>query len=1315
MRWKKQSDGTAPRWYLSDRPIKSAEDDRLGGASLAKTLAEAIASAEPPCMIGLMGGFGSGKSSVAALASSQHGLAGSFDCVTVSADKHSGNERARNLVHAIAAELQEFHGIKPAEVGNLLRPLRQSTQVTALDPTDTAWSRMRSGRYSFKEWLSAFLPPLFIAAVLAVLALLFGGAVEKVASAAAVATLPMWVVGLLLSDWAAAVKALGAGAELTDHLPRAEAADEIEEVFGELVELHKNKRGGRRLVVFVDDIDRLSEDDLLDALRSLRSLQSVPRGAEPVFVISCDEAILRSAVESSRNHPATAAERDGTGREAAGANDYEGGRRTPAGGRNGNRSEHGHPALAFVDKLLTARVQMPPAMGGDMRRFAESAVGDGHPLRAEAGVDVDRIVPILIHDGVSEPRSAIRLLNRFIAAYLLAKDREAGNDVAVGDITDYAEALAQLCVLLDEYPQFYAEIAENTVLLGASHKVALRGTNLTASERAALELSGEFRAVEDSGADPVFEFVRPSLRRFISGTAHRVSLPSDVGPLVYFMDTPGGRVLGARLRSEINSAVQSGDQLDLALVLGEVAEDQMGAAAGEIRERLHAASPVDASTYVSAVAPNLRLFEDSAMNVGDACADLLDRSAGADVSAEALTEIISHTGPGRHEFLCGLLVRQDEGEDAGIAGTNSRMVHAAEYMADNLHIRLLVEPAVTSWVEALPEAGGWDLAQTWLDAAEALDTAHFEDFRRQLASSLVQSVRSENGFSSDDADRLVSLSEAAIPGMASAAPDAAVLAADGANTRSAFVRLWDITGHEGSADSALLAAKAAADEEIDPDVRRLAIRQTVTWADEWTDVEWDTDEEEAEDGEVHEVIVGNLAGVVDEPRMLAEIAEVLPALAVKIGEQADHLLAEVARAAHEFADENPSAAETAATALLAAAEETGGTDHEGLADEHAGGLLDAIDTDQDPSAPAVQLALRLIPKAAPAEAGNRILGDRIRQWGQGIGIADTFRRTRIEGLRAVAAIDPQLIDDHAQAQSVFDQIDGYLRSTSQRAEPLRTVAAFPWPESLAERALATIKEFWGEMPPDAQLPALRLVHEIPEGAKNLAWAHNQLAQFVQAEPRGEASEIAAAEINWMAPEIRARVVGEAVGRHEAVTAAWADIGAEAAAEAIVDCRNSGAVTISRLLDALEVEQRPTIAAEALVGLAATDDATEEAVQAVAACCDNQGLAQAAETATRNLAEDGTAAASALRVIAAARENQADVDSADIQELAAAHLADSTAEIAELFGRAINRDSKSAALRSALKELRTGDSTAKSIEASFQDGTKAQAITEQTGA
>ena len=1284
---------TEPKWFLSDRPIKSEQDDRLGSMSLAKTLVDAIASAEPPCMIGLLGGFGSGKSSVTSLAASM--LDSSvFDSVTTSADKHSGNARARNLVHAIAGELEGDLKIDSGAVNEILRPLRQSTQVTAADPTETGWGRFRSGRYSFKKWLRSMRTPLFIAAVLVGVALLAGGVVKSSSLAAAALVVLGWFLWQLLSSWVDAVKGLGAAALMTDHKPRAEAADEIEVVFGQLVDLHKKKRKGRRLVVFVDDIDRLSKDDLLDALRSLRSLQSVPRGAEPVFVISCDETILRSAVRGSLSHPATAAEKDTTAGTEAGPDGHADDSGPSVGGRRATGSEHDHPALAFVDKLLTARVQMPPSMGGDMRRFALTAIGDNHPLRVERSVDIDRIVSILIHDGVRKPRSAIRLLNRFIAAYLLAKDREASQQVAIGDITDHTDVLAQLCVLLDEYPQFYEEIANNTVLLSAARKVALRYRNLTISEADALRSSAEFICPVTNGGDSPFEFARPPLRRFFAGSAKRVTLPSDIGPLIYFMATPGGRILGAQVRLGIVSGVQSGDHADLAQVLDRVPADQISAAAGEIEQMLHDASPVDASTYIPAVALNLDHLEDGAGSVGDACADLLDQSPDEEIPAPVLTEIITHTGPERHDLLCERLVRPDEDSDS----MNSRMVHTAEYLANNPQIRPLVEPAITRWAKSLPGEGSWGMARTWLGAAEALDPDSYEDLCKQIAVSLVRSVRSEKGFSSNDADRLVRFVTTAAPGETDATPNAEGLSDKGPITRSAFVRLWQATGHEGTVGNAILAAEAAADAGIELDVRRSAIRQTAAWVDEWVDAEWDS-EEDAKSGEICDVIVGHLAQAARDPETLTAIADVLPELAVALGPQAEPLMSEVTEAALELADED-GGADGAAKALIEVVDAVAGTEHENVFDQHARRILEAINSDNDPSDPAARLAVRLIPVAARTEAGRTILGSQVRRWGKRLVAAgDADHRNRIAGLRSVFDAEPSLIEDHANAQNIFDQTRQLINGGDHVAERLQTMARFPWPSHLVEPALSAIDQQWEQVPGEVRAEVFELVVKVSDDFDDLPGFHSRIAKAVQADPRGATSKIAAAEIKRMRSDAARLVFGSAVGRHDAVTTEWTTLDADAAAQYIVH-QTHDADTVTRLLDALAPESQVPAAAAAMSLAASTAAIPEAAVLAVARYCDASGLTQVAQTAVDSLSGNGPVTASALQVIIVARGNQASVNTDLVQRHATALLPATPPQIAGLFGGSLKGKRQTAALRTTLKDLRNGNSGDKAIAAAF---------------
>ena len=290
-------------WFFRDQAIRHVDDDHLDHQAVAATLVKAVEAAEPPCMIGLMAEFGMGKSSTANIASSMLKDSGRFDTVTVSADKHAGNARARNIVHSIAAELEQYPKISPADVREILRPIRQSTQVSGSDPTDTPFVRFGRGRYSYGGLARSLTPFVVPAIVIGGLAWWSGAELHELLTIAAASPVLVWLAANTFVRTDSPMGAMLRPATLTDLKPRAEAADEIEEVFGRLVDYHGNKRK-KRLVVFIDDIDRLSQDDLLDALRALRSLQSVPRGREPVFVISCNEKIVQRAVGDSTRAPA---------------------------------------------------------------------------------------------------------------------------------------------------------------------------------------------------------------------------------------------------------------------------------------------------------------------------------------------------------------------------------------------------------------------------------------------------------------------------------------------------------------------------------------------------------------------------------------------------------------------------------------------------------------------------------------------------------------------------------------------------------------------------------------------------------------------------------------------------------------------------------------------------------------------------------------------------------------------------------------------------------------------------------------------------
>ena len=244
MRSRDIGEESAELWFFDDRPIQEAEQDRLNYQSVARVLSNAIESAKPPCMIGLLAEFGRGKSSTTNITAEMLRTKGDYDVVTVTADKHSGNARARNLVHGIAAELEQLHKIDRKDVSEILRPLRQSTQVQADDPTDLPWFRAISGRYS-KKRLAVSLLPFAGLCILAGFALSADGWTADALVLGSTLSIAVGLVGLVwlvLPGLSGPARSLGAPAMVTDQMPRAEAADDIEEVFGALIGHHRKKR-----------------------------------------------------------------------------------------------------------------------------------------------------------------------------------------------------------------------------------------------------------------------------------------------------------------------------------------------------------------------------------------------------------------------------------------------------------------------------------------------------------------------------------------------------------------------------------------------------------------------------------------------------------------------------------------------------------------------------------------------------------------------------------------------------------------------------------------------------------------------------------------------------------------------------------------------------------------------------------------------------------------------------------------------------------------------------------------------------------------
>ncbi|MFG3131415.1 P-loop NTPase fold protein [Streptomyces tendae] len=242
--------------------------------------------------------------------------------------------------------------------------------------------------------------------------------------------------------------------EITITAPRPESTGDLERVCSNLIAIID-----RRLVIAIDDIDRLTASEVLDALTTVRSLllTGTQHKNPPVFLLSCDEDIVREAIVGVRpglaHRPASQPHIGSISRPS----------------EADKRKATEEAAQEYLNKLFTVRLVLPAHQDADMRQYVEHLLTQPeHPLVDRLGISgVRDVLETLIHPEVRDPRHAIRLLNAFLADYGLAIRREQNTPawIAPGEVTGHPITLARLTVLRHDYRALYDSIRAEHALL----------------------------------------------------------------------------------------------------------------------------------------------------------------------------------------------------------------------------------------------------------------------------------------------------------------------------------------------------------------------------------------------------------------------------------------------------------------------------------------------------------------------------------------------------------------------------------------------------------------------------------------------------------------------------------------------------------------------------------------------------------------------------------------------------------------------------------------------------------------------------------
>ena len=538
---------------ILDRELGDNSRDAFGHRHFAKALEHLIENDDwmPPFSIGLLGAWGTGKSTIKelyleALKSSKSNKRNAtrgarIFLITFNAWRHGGEQDLkRALLRAVYLRLGGNEDKLDEELFNQIN-------VTA------------SERRPLLDWFSETFAQMFFSglALVVLLAAIFGIVLAVFSSLSQ------------LSEWSTlgvAGFAFSFAAYLIHHLvklrlqtpalfqPRtsisfpSRTAEEYEKLlFRQIAEfLRGTHKSVERIVIFVDDLDRLSAAEMVRGLDAIRSFLELPLGEleKPigvVFVISCDENRVAEALHSklylygSEGLPGTVFSKT--------------------------------DARRYLDRLFQFRLEIPPFPKQDMRIFARNKLEalDGGVEALEAkGLPIDAVIDTLVHVGVQSPRNAIQLLNAFLHSWWMAVERETAGKgsqatgvLYEGAVTKHPVMLAALSVLKVDFPDFYDSVQARPELLEEIRQVLFGRQDPLTLPLAAIESMQPYLQTDGGKLTSSVRREHGTLRQYLA-SIEGLRRPKSLQPLLCLAVDPISRNFGDGAQ-DIFEALVSGD------------------------------------------------------------------------------------------------------------------------------------------------------------------------------------------------------------------------------------------------------------------------------------------------------------------------------------------------------------------------------------------------------------------------------------------------------------------------------------------------------------------------------------------------------------------------------------------------------------------------------------------------------------------------------------------------------------------------------------------------------------------------------------
>ena len=427
--------------YIQDNVLETKSEDTFGHQHIADAVLESLEDTKPPYIIGVFGGWGTGKSSLLQMISDQLPK-NSYAKVTIDAWRytastnlsrsflvHVANEIAPNLLNELRNKLytseqevipfnksmfDEFRNFKWKNIPNILKPFGMFALLVLLLALGVfcwyfvitsaefgfseVWNEFNWKNMNEKFFELVFIPALFIL----------------------VNALRLYVIQR----------------PVTVIHERIDAEELFSGYFDKIVKEAVKKKTRKKLVIFVDNLDRLTGEKMVEALESLKTYIS---NENSVFIVACDDNVVRDVINHSDRIP----------------KNHE--------NNSINAGEH------YLDKFFQQTFRVPEYLTLNLQEYGLQNFSKTMLFEkfSKNNIDSRDLISIIIPSDIASPRKVKRLINEFISLYTIVEKRETkeGGQIRPGLLTENPFFLAKFSTIRAEYYDFYEKLLLNTNLL----------------------------------------------------------------------------------------------------------------------------------------------------------------------------------------------------------------------------------------------------------------------------------------------------------------------------------------------------------------------------------------------------------------------------------------------------------------------------------------------------------------------------------------------------------------------------------------------------------------------------------------------------------------------------------------------------------------------------------------------------------------------------------------------------------------------------------------------------------------------------------